>query len=81
MIEAESMHLHEEDEADLSSIIQDVDKVVKMRFEADSPQRIFWDQQTKYNNLKTKSQMRWHPLVIRFALNLKYLLMSDYKAM
>ena len=73
MLEEESIDLQEEDEADLSSIIQDVDKVVKERFEADSPQRIFWDQQTKYNSLKNKCQMRWHPLVIRFALNLKYL--------
>ncbi len=25
------------------------------------------------NSLKDKRQMRWHPLVIRFALNLKYM--------
>lgn len=81
MIEDESIHLQEEDEADLSSIIQDVDKVVKEGFKVDSPQRIFWDQQAKHNSLKNKCQMRWHPLVIRFALNLKYLSTSAYKAM
>ena len=36
----------------------------------DSPQKTFWEQQTKYNALKNKKQMRWHHLVLRFALNL-----------
>ena len=30
------------------------------------------EEQKKYNALKDKCQMRWHPLVIRFALSLKY---------
>ena len=33
-----------------------------------------------YNKLKNKKNMRWHPFVIRFALNLKYLSSSVYKA-
>ena len=41
---------------------------------------IFWDQQLKYNNLKDKRQMKWHPLVVRFALNLKYVPTSAYRA-
>ena len=35
----------------------------------------------KYNKLKDKRQMRWHPLAVRFALNIKYLSTSAYKAM
>ncbi len=33
-----------------------------------------------YNSLNNKKQMRWHPYMIRFALNLKYLSTSAYKA-
>ena len=38
----------------------------------DSVQYILWKEQKQYNALKDKCHMRWHPVVIRFALNLKY---------
>ena len=41
-------------------------------FPKDSIQYILWEEQKKFNALKDKRQMRWHPLVIRFALSLKY---------
>lgn len=47
-------------------------------FQPHTPQRLFWNQQVAYNALKDKRQMRWHPLVIRFALNLST---SSYRAM
>ncbi len=81
LIENHSVSLQEEDEADLSSIVAEVDKVVEEKYPEESPQRIFWDQQKKFNALKNKRQMRWHPLVLRFALNLKYMSTSAYKAM
>ena len=34
----------------------------------------------KYNSLRDKRQMKWHPLVICFALNLKYMSTSAYRA-
>ena len=40
-------------------------------------QRIFWEQQRAYNALKDKRHIRWHPLKLRFALNLKYLSSSE----
>ena len=33
-----------------------------------------------YNKQKNKRGMRWHPLIIRFALNLRYLSATAYKA-
>ena len=68
-------------EVDMSSIVADVSPVVNEKFSEDSPQRVFWEQQLKYNSLKDKRQMRWHPLAIRFALNLKYLSGSAYRAL
>ncbi len=42
--------------------------------------RMFWEQQQQYNKLKDKRRIRWHPLIVRFALNLKYLSSTAYKA-
>ena len=81
MIEEQSVPLQVEDEADMASIIAKVNPVAEENFPLNSPQIIFWDQQVKYNELKNKRQMRWHPLVLRFALNLKYMSTSAYKAM
>ena len=80
LVEKQAMLLQEEDAADIASIVADVSPAVE-EFPPDSPQRIFWEQQKQYSQLKYKRQMRWHPLVIRFALNLKYLSSSAYRAM
>ena len=64
-----------------TALVSEVAPLVETRFAMSTPQRIFWEQQVKYNNLKEKRQMRWHPFVFRFALNLKYLSTSAYKAM
>ena len=45
----------------------------------DTPQRIFWDQQVHYNSLKNPKQMRWHPFMIRLALNMKHQSTSAYR--
>ena len=52
-------------------LIEDASDTV-YRFPKDSVQYILWEEQKKCNALKDKRQMRWHPLVIRFALSLKY---------
>ena len=80
LIEKEAIPLQEPDNADLSTLTCELSSLVAGKFPPESPQRIFWDQQRKYNSLKDKRQMRWHPLVIRFALNLKYLSSSAYNA-
>ena len=79
-IQTQSISLPEKDITDINSIIHDVKSLVEERFPSDSPQRIFWDQQLQYNSLKNKKQMRWHPYMIKFALNLKYLSTSAYRA-
>ena len=80
LIEREGVSLGEDDAGDISTIFDEVHSSSVTTFPHDSPQRIFWDQQRKYNSLKEKRQMRWHPLVIRFALNLKYISTSAYHA-
>ena len=80
LIERKAIHLESEDADDISHVMAEVDPTVRASFPEDSPQHIFWEQQLKYNSLKDKRQMRWHPLVIRFALNLRYLSGTAYQA-
>jgi hypothetical protein len=44
-------------------------------------ERIFWEQQLKAAQVKGPSGMRWHPLMIRWAVGLKSLSTSAYEAM
>ena len=80
MIENEAITLQPNDAEDLAQIVEDVSPTVAEKFPENSPQRVFWDQQRAYNRLRDKHQMRWHPLVLRFALNLKYMSSSAYRA-
>ena len=78
LISDQAVHLQDKDTADLSSIISEMSPVVVDAFPPNTPQHIFWDQQKRFNSLKDKRQIKWHPLVVRFALNLKYLSSSAY---
>lgn len=79
LLNDQAVPLQDDDAADIVRLIADVSPVVKEKFAEDSPQKVFWEEQVKYNSLKDKRQMRWHPLIIRFALNLKYLSNSAYR--
>ena len=77
LIAKEGVTLTRNDENDINSILTDAD--ITTAFEEDSFQSIFWEQQKKYNSLKTKNQMRWHPLIIRFALSLRCASSAAYR--
>lgn len=79
-ISEEGIELHDDDIDELSEIFEEADKEAG-KLTREHFQRVFWEQQVAYNKLKNKRRMRWHPLMIRFALNLKYLSSSAYKAM
>lgn len=77
LIDRDGIDLAEEDVSEFNDLVDEVDETVKTRSHF---QKIFWDQQRAYNNLHNKRSMRWHPLMIRFALNLKYLSSGAYRA-
>lgn len=77
LIDRDGMELVEEDEAEMKDLIEEVDEAAKARSHF---QKIFWQQQRTYNSLGNKRRMRWHPLMIRFALNLKFLSSNAYRA-
>ena len=80
LIQKNGVELQPDDASDFSKIIADVTSVVEKEFPANSPQRIFWKQQLEYNSLQDKRQIKWHPLVLRFALNLRYVSPAAYRA-
>ena len=77
----EGVTLQDDDVDDMLSISKDISPIVDKHFPTDSPQNIFWKQQIDFNSLKEKKQMKWHPFTLRFALNLKYLSTSAYRAL
>ena len=79
LIENSGVSLQPDDCSDLSNIMTELTPRVQENFAVDSPQRIFWEQQLHYTSLDNKRAIKWHPLVIRFALNLKYLSSTAYR--
>ena len=73
--------LTEQDSADMTALVTDreVNNQVAA-FPEGSIQKLFWEQQVHHHRLSNKKQMRWHPLMIRFALNLKYSSTAAYRA-
>ena len=72
MIKEEGVKISEEDESDVRVLMDAATPEIRTKYGKDSPQNVLWEEQKKYNSLQNKRQMRWHPLVIRFALSLFY---------
>ncbi|KAK3910200.1 Autophagy-related protein 16 [Frankliniella fusca] len=73
----ESVLVDEDFDKDLTSWIQEADQDNKVL----DFHKIFLQQQLQASNLKDKRGMRWHPLMIRFALLVKSISDSAYSAM
>ena len=59
----------EDDSIKLEELFSQTDEALK-DYSQDHFHKVFWDQQCQYNKLNCKKKMKWHPLMIRFALNL-----------
>ena len=80
ILKQEGMKLSKEESEDCSRLMDELTPVVEQDFDSDTPQRILWQEQIKYNQLKKKQQMRWYPLIIHFTLNLLYSSRAAYHA-
>ena len=80
LISKDGLQLHHDDSDDMNVIISTSSTEITRNFSKNDFQEIFWEQQMLFNKLKSKKGMRWHPLIIRFALNLRYLSSTAYKA-
>ncbi|XP_072043833.1 uncharacterized protein [Amphiura filiformis] len=80
-IEKQATELNAKETSDIYNLVTEYTPQVEKNFEADSFQRIFWDEQIKYNQLKNKCSMRWHPLIVKWSLLLKSKSSKAYQAM
>lgn len=78
----ESHKLTEEDSAEVEVLVKETQPEIEKQWpDANCFQRIFWQEQIKYNELKSKSSMRWHPLIIKWALLIRSKSSKAYQTM
>ena len=63
--------LQKKDSGEMLRLMKDCEPDVEQAFSPDSFQSIFFKQQLKYNLLRQKSSMWWHPAIIRWCLYIK----------
>ena len=66
---------------DLSTIINENTSDIQKAFPEGSFRRVFWDQQLENSKKTDARQYRWHPLMIKWCLNLKLMSSAAYHAM
>ena len=66
---------------DLLSIMTENTEDIRKKFPEGSFRRLFWEEQLKAASQKDPRQMRWHPLIVRWCLNLKLMSSSSYHAL
>ena len=66
---------------ELSMLLNKYSKDVTENNSEDSFRSIFWVQQLKALSVKKRTQIRWHPLIIRWALYLHYKSSSAYETL
>lgn len=80
LLKQEGVKMSKEDSEDFSRLMDELTPTFEQDFDSDTPQHILWQEQIKYNQLKKKQQMCWHPLIIGFALSLLYSSRAAYHA-
>lgn len=64
--------------ADLLGIMNENHEQIKQAYPEGSFARLFWEQQLKAASVKDARQVRWHPLMIKWCLNLKLISSAAY---
>lgn len=68
-------------QSDLISIMHDNAQKVKDAYPDGSFAKLFWDEQLKAASASDSRQVQWHPVIIKWCLNLKLLSSSSYHAL
>ena len=68
-------------EQDLFCIMDENTADIRKRYAKGTFARLLWDEQLKAATAKTTRQIRWHPMLIKWCLNLKLLSNSAYNAL
>ena len=66
---------------DLIEIMEENAAHIEEHFPEGSFRRVFWEQNFRAAKTKAARQMRWHPCMIRWCLNLKFLSSAAYHSL
>ena len=66
---------------DLSTIMEENTTSIHSAFPKGSSRQVFWDQQPENSKNTDSRQYRWHPLIIKWCLNLKLMSNAAYYGM
>ncbi len=72
--------LNKELHDDFSTIIKEQSSKIDQTYPEGSFASLFWHEQLKAASLTDNRQMRWHPLIIRWCINMKLLSSAGYHA-
>ena len=71
-IRTNGVPLSESESDDMVKLMEDMDSEIKNSYPDECAyQRLFWEQQMKYNAKSDKRGMRWHPMFIKWCIFLK----------
>ena len=68
-------------EADLEKIMEESTSKVHELHPPGSFLRLFWDHQLQATRIKDRRQLRWHPMIVKWCLNLKLMSGRTYNAL
>ena len=74
-------NLDEDLHSDLSDIMKENDDCIKASYPEGSFGRLFWEEQLNAVSAGDPRQVRWHPVIIKWCLNLKLMSGAAYHAM
>ena len=66
--------------SDLLDVMHDNSAQIKEAYPEGSFRRLYWEEQMKLATVKDARQVRWHPMMIKWCLNLKILSTAAYHA-
>ena len=78
---SEGVEVDEVMDRDLQSIMNEESAQIQKSFSNEPFKRLFWEQQLQALHAKDRRQLRWHPMLIKWCLNLKLLSSSSYRAL
>ena len=67
--------------SDLVQTMEENNEEIQKKYGEGTFRRLFWDQQMQAAKAKNPTQVRWHPMMIKWCLHLKLLSSSAYHAM
>lgn len=81
MTKASGVVLDEDLDGEILKIMDEHTDSVRSNYAEDSFERLFWEQQKKARKLTNSKQMRWHPMIIKWCLNLKMISSAAYEVL